>query len=95
MKLIAVKCKTCGDVIYSRANHDFRRCTCGDTAIDGGQSGHYRIGGSNWEHADLDLDVTLKDLYIDWNTNANKLGLIKPSEVVKKKKVKRATKTKS
>ena len=35
IKVIAVKCPECGDLIYSRARHDFRYCSCGEIAIDG------------------------------------------------------------
>ena len=31
-----IKCKSCGDVIISTHRHDFKRCSCGRVAIDGG-----------------------------------------------------------
>ena len=30
----AVFCKACGDLIYTRAEGDFRRCSCGNVALD-------------------------------------------------------------
>lgn len=32
----AVKCNNCGDVIESTHRHDFKWCTCGMVAVDGG-----------------------------------------------------------
>ena len=32
----AIKCKHCGDVIESRSVHDFKSCSCGACAVDGG-----------------------------------------------------------
>lgn len=31
-----IKCKHCGDVIESKHVHDFKRCSCGRVAVDGG-----------------------------------------------------------
>ena len=31
-----IKCNHCGDVIESRHRHDFKRCSCGRVAVDGG-----------------------------------------------------------
>ena len=38
MTVKAIKCLKCKDVIYSRAIHDFRWCSCGNMAVDGGFS---------------------------------------------------------
>lgn len=32
----AIKCKACGDVIESKALHDFITCSCGACSVDGG-----------------------------------------------------------
>ena len=32
----AIRCKHCGDVIESRSVHDFKSCSCGACAVDGG-----------------------------------------------------------
>ena len=34
----AIKCVHCGDVIESKYTHDFKFCSCGTVAIDGGLS---------------------------------------------------------
>ena len=31
-----IKCNTCGDVIESTYRHDFKSCSCGRVAVDGG-----------------------------------------------------------
>lgn len=32
----AIKCKKCGNVIESTSVHDFKFCSCGSVAVDGG-----------------------------------------------------------
>ena len=80
------QCPKCHDEIYSRAQHDFRECSCSKTgkegiSVDGGRD-YFRFGHS----ADVDfkkvifrnrrLKVTTQQLYKDWNENINKLGII-------------------
>lgn len=36
IKRNAIRCTRCGDVIESTHRHDFRRCSCGAVAVDGG-----------------------------------------------------------
>ena len=31
-----IKCNTCGDVIESTNRHDYKTCSCGRVAVDGG-----------------------------------------------------------
>lgn len=31
-----IKCKECGDIIESKYTHDFKYCSCGKCAVDGG-----------------------------------------------------------
>lgn len=31
-----IKCKVCGDVIESTNTHDYKHCSCGRVAVDGG-----------------------------------------------------------
>lgn len=39
-----IRCKKCGDVIESRSVHEFRCCSCGAIAVDGGKEYLRRIG---------------------------------------------------
>lgn len=84
MLVKGIRCKNCGDIIYSRAQHDFRWCGCEKCAIDGGFD-YYRIIGDkdDWELMEIDIlkdkdhDEALKILYDDWNFEKNKYGMIK------------------
>jgi hypothetical protein len=53
-------------------------------AIDGGQDAYFRVsynpertGIINTIEVDLGDEVTIKDLYTDWNKSIDKLGIIK------------------
>jgi len=52
MRIVAnrIKCKKCGEVIESKTIHDFKFCSCGTIAVDGG---HYYLKRSgnreDWE----------------------------------------------
>ena len=39
-----VKCINCGDILESKTVNDFKRCSCGKVAIDGGNDYLKRIG---------------------------------------------------
>lgn len=36
IKINKIKCNHCGDIIVSESVHDFRFCSCGVVAVDGG-----------------------------------------------------------
>ena len=40
----AVSCISCGDFIFSKHRHDYVTCTCGASAVDGGQEYLRRTG---------------------------------------------------
>lgn len=78
-KVYASKCPECGDVIYSRARHDWRSCTCGNIYIDGGFD--YVRGGYKKTppiSVELEIDATKGELYADWNTGTDKFGRVCP-----------------
>ena len=39
-----IKCKKCGDIIESKSRNDYKRCSCGAVAVDGGKDYLKRIG---------------------------------------------------
>ena len=82
----AIKCRKCGDIIYSRAVHDFHFCSCEKCAIDGGFD-YLRILGDpkNYEPIDIEVNATRKELYVDWATGKDKFGTIKKAKKSKKK----------
>jgi hypothetical protein len=81
IKVNAIKCPRCGDVIYSRAVHDFHHCSCGAINIDGGFD--YCIFGwipSIRRPISIQLtipNVSVEELYRDWNHQFNCYGKIK------------------
>lgn len=40
----AIKCKVCGDLIESEHRHDYKTCSCGAVAVDGGHE-YQRVVG--------------------------------------------------
>lgn len=78
MKVVAIKCESCGDTIYSRTHHDMRYCSCGSVAIDGGRD-YTKISfkaKTPPKTFEIEIDATEKQLYDDWNKRENKLGKI-------------------
>lgn len=39
-----IKCKKCGDIIESKSTNNYKRCSCGSVAVDGGKDYLKRIG---------------------------------------------------
>ena len=77
MRITAAQCPNCGDILFSRARHDFRTCTCGDTSVDGGRSYlhlSYKVLPDMFE---LEIPQTQAELHEDYNTRADRFGLIK------------------
>lgn len=96
MKIQALKCKKCGDIIFSRSRHDFRYCSCGAIFVDGGFD-YFRYGGdfADMESVKILVDATKDDLYQDWSRGINKYGLRKTNKKVKKNVAKNTKNTKS
>ena len=45
-----IRCKKCGDIIESTSVHDFKWCSCGSCAVDGGHDYLKRSGNKeDWE----------------------------------------------
>lgn len=47
IKVNKIKCKKCGNIIESRSTNDYKRCSCGAVAVDGGTEYLKRIGNEN------------------------------------------------
>lgn len=82
MKITALKCPKCRDLIYSRAVHDFHYCTCGSVSIDGGfdycRMGHSKdLKFDDLKWVDVKVKATKHELYQDWNCHTDKFGVIK------------------
>lgn len=83
MKISAIECPKCHDIIWSRAVHDFHYCSCRAVSIDGG----FDYCHFGWqpevdrpEIIQIDIEVTIEQCYNDWNKRINKLGTIKKFE---------------
>ncbi len=84
MRILTIQCPNCKDKIYSRAQHDFRSCSCGKSSVDTAMMEDalltpWRLIGLACEGKQkvIELDVTEKELRDDWNYSINKYGLIK------------------
>lgn len=80
MKVKGIKCPYCKEIIYSRARHDFRRCSCRKIFVDGGRE-YLKYGGEELENIEIyeiELEVENKELIKDWNNFKKKYGCIKP-----------------
>jgi len=83
MQINAIKCLHCGDIIYSRARHDFVGCSCDlddcGVAIDGGFDYCKISFGPNakYKWIKIRVDATKKELFHDWNSERDEFGLIR------------------
>lgn len=72
----------CGDELYSRAQHDFRCCSCGGVFVDGGFD-YLRFGcPAGVPPADIRVRVryvaaTRRQLYDDWNNRRKRFGFVR------------------
>ena len=81
MKVNAIQCNSCKDIIYSRTRHDYHWCSCKSCAIDGGFDYVKIIGdGNSFKSIEIEIDKTKQELYEDWNKSINKCGIIKERE---------------
>ena len=58
--LNAIKCKHCNNVLVSTHVHDFKFCSCGKVAVDGGKEYLRRLGELE-DFEDLSITVEIKD----------------------------------
>jgi len=81
MTIYAYQCQECNDIVFSRARHDCRSCSCGNLFVDGGFD-YARIGYKKTPpiHTTVSLEVGRQELYDDWNFGEDKFGLVKPGE---------------
>jgi hypothetical protein len=79
MKVLAWKCLLCGDTVFSRARHDYRTCSCGQLAVDGGFD-YTKLGyvsENDVERTQVEVSASEAELYEDWNTRKDNFGVIK------------------
>ena len=57
----AIKCNHCGDVIESEYTHDYKTCSCGRVAVDGGHDylrRAYSTGRDDYTELSVCVDST-------------------------------------
>lgn len=52
-----IKCKHCGDIIESKHVHDYKQCSCGKVAVDGGHCYLRRSFKSSPKEDYIDLSI--------------------------------------
>jgi hypothetical protein len=82
MRIKAIKCNTCNNIVYSRAEGDYRECACGSVGAFGGQAyAKYNAAAeSSHEKIIINLDIHLDDLYNDWKEMVDVYGLINATD---------------
>lgn len=56
-----IKCIKCGDIIESKSTNDYKRCSCGTVAVDGGKDYLKRIGNEEaYEELSIIKNVSCK-----------------------------------
>lgn len=86
MRVNAIRCTHCKDVVFSRSGYDFRECSCGKVAVDGGQN-YLRISGEEGDFKVISIEVsqTKAQLRTDYNLGQDKYGIISGKKTKKKK----------
>jgi len=75
-----IECLKCGTQIFSRARHDLRFCSCGNSVIDGGfdyKKVSVLDNPNTIREIEIEVNATEVDLYRDWAEGIDKYGLIK------------------
>lgn len=79
-EVTAIKCPKCGDIIFSRAHHDFHSCSCGAISIDGGFEYFRCLFATDIDSPEpfkLNVEPTRQQLYDDRNLRKDKYGILK------------------
>lgn len=77
MQIQALKNKLTGEIIYSRARHDFRQFSDESGFIDGGFD-YFRCGSNglnNMEKVVVEINTDAGKLYEDWANGGNRFGI--------------------
>jgi hypothetical protein len=87
VKILGLRNNKTGEVIYSRANHDFHSDTTNEIFVDGGFD-YFRClynENANFSKVEFDLNVTKQELYEDWNSMKDKYGRLSKEQIEKQK----------
>ncbi len=87
MKILGLRNNKTGEVIYSRAKHDFHSDAKNEIFVDGGFE-YFRClynETANFSKVEFDLNVTKQELYEDWNSMKDKYGRLSKDQIEKQK----------
>jgi predicted Abi (CAAX) family protease len=77
-----VRCNKCGDEPFSAHVHDFKQCSCGNVAVDGGME-YLRRVGNLLDYTDMSIEIPREAAkaaieQIEWAliTCRNELGIL-------------------
>lgn len=76
----SVVCDSCGEEVWSSSVHDFRYCSCGKIAVDGGMDYLRRVGDGKYNDTSYYMeDNIIEDIKkaVKWgkDTGRNDLGI--------------------
>ena len=80
MKIFAIRCKKCKDIVFSRTRHDVRYCSCLSCAVDGGQEDYFKVSGDDYEMLTLESNIKNKELFDDWTFGRDIFGILKEKD---------------
>tara|TARA_R110000824_G_scaffold8737_3_gene39549 strand:- start:14158 stop:14436 length:279 start_codon:yes stop_codon:yes gene_type:complete len=82
MKVRAIKCQNCKDAVYSRAEEDYRECTCAFVNTCGGQTftKFDAAPGADYKIVSLEISATSEEIYMDWLDMHDRYGVVKMNE---------------
>ena len=84
MKLAAIICLKCNDMLYLRTEYDTRQCECKHTTLAMAK-GEFKVSCKDFRRATIMLPYDKKQLYEDYNEERDRLGVIrKPFSTDKK-----------
>ena len=49
-----IKCKKCGDIIESKSTNDYKKCSCGAVAVDGGKD-YLKMMGNEENYGEMSI----------------------------------------
>jgi len=56
-----IQCNRCGDIIESTHRHDFKWCSCGTVAVDGGKDYMKRCYQKPGDYTELSIENSIEE----------------------------------
>jgi len=79
MRIKAIQCEFCKNIVYSRTQEDSRQCDCGGVGAAGGQeyTKFHTAPNIKGKKVNLNIDITFLELYNDWRDMVDSYGIIR------------------